>query len=224
MDPHWRQIIEREYGVLVYSTYAATETGRIGFECEHRDGYHLNLDCLVVRVIDSDGRDVAAGKDGELCISCLLNRGTVLLNYRIDDFGSLSRMTCPCGRSLPKLGTFYGKIPLVVELKSGRRIVSPVFNRTFIDVLDPVLKFQLVLAGPGRVVFRVVIPQDVPAAQLERSIRDVARRQFGDDVEVSLETQEYLPAGPGGKFSQVVQKPACPTQEFSQAEASDKLV
>lgn len=41
MSAHWREFVTREFGCAVFANYAATETGRIGFQCERRCGFHL---------------------------------------------------------------------------------------------------------------------------------------------------------------------------------------
>jgi len=48
-----RRMME-ERGCTVYSTYQTTETGRLGFQCERRGGFHLNVDLCAVRLIDPD--------------------------------------------------------------------------------------------------------------------------------------------------------------------------
>jgi len=40
----------------VLSTYQACECLFIGFECEHRRGFHINVDAVAVRIVDSSGR------------------------------------------------------------------------------------------------------------------------------------------------------------------------
>ncbi|MFB3904945.1 MAG: phenylacetate--CoA ligase family protein [Acidobacteriota bacterium] len=47
-----RRMME-EQGCTVHSTYQATETGRLGFECECRRGFHLNIDLCAVRLIET---------------------------------------------------------------------------------------------------------------------------------------------------------------------------
>jgi phenylacetate-CoA ligase len=206
VDPGWREIIEREYGVLVYSTYAATEMGRIGYECERRGAYHLNIDTLAVRVIDAEGGDVPPGETGELCISNLLNRGTVLLNYRMDDFGSIASARCECGRNLPVLGAFYGKVSGVVKLGDGREVLSPIFLRLFLDELAPTLKYQLVIDGVGSVTFRVVLARGTSAQEVSRGITRKVREEFGGNLQVTVEPMESGYGASGGKFPRVLSK------------------
>jgi len=54
-DPD-RLLIEREFGVPVLSNYQAVEALRIAFQCERREGFHLSLDAIAVRVVDEQGR------------------------------------------------------------------------------------------------------------------------------------------------------------------------
>jgi len=39
-----RKLIEKNFGCIVYATYQTVETGKIGFQCERREGFHLNID------------------------------------------------------------------------------------------------------------------------------------------------------------------------------------
>jgi hypothetical protein len=98
------------------------------------------------------------------------------------------------------------KISQSVVLNSGRQISSSVFCRAFRADLDPVLKFQLVLGGPGRATFRVVLPAGVSAGAMERGIEETASREYGGEIKVALAIDESLPAGVGGKFARVVRE------------------
>ncbi len=90
LSPSAKELMEGTFGCLIHSSYISTETGRIGFQCERREGFHLNIDLCALRVVDETGRDVPAGEDGEIIVSNLHNRAMVLLNYRIGDWGALA--------------------------------------------------------------------------------------------------------------------------------------
>ena len=64
-----RRLIEHEMDIPVVSTYQAVEALRIGFQCEHRQGFHLSVDQVDVRVVDPSGRDVRPGERGALVLS-----------------------------------------------------------------------------------------------------------------------------------------------------------
>ncbi len=71
LSPSGRVMIESRFGVRVYSSYQAVETGRFGFECERGDGFHLNVDLCAARLIADDDSPVATGEPGEIVISNL---------------------------------------------------------------------------------------------------------------------------------------------------------
>ena len=55
MAPAERTIIENDFGIPVQGIYSATEAFSIGFECGEGEGYHINDDVTVVRIVDDDG-------------------------------------------------------------------------------------------------------------------------------------------------------------------------
>jgi len=65
MPPADRDLIEHRLGVPVLSTYQADEALRIGFQCERREGFHLSLDDVAVRVVRPDGRPAGPGEQGK---------------------------------------------------------------------------------------------------------------------------------------------------------------
>ena len=80
-----RSLIERQFGIPVFSIYQSIEALRIGFECEAHQGLHLNVDLYPVRIVDPEGRTLPPGTSGEVVVSNLVNHGMVLLNYRLGD-------------------------------------------------------------------------------------------------------------------------------------------
>src|SRR3990170_3767375 len=83
MTSEGRSFIEKKFCIPVISIYSAVEVFKLGFFCEERKGFHLHEDLCHVKIVDAEGRRVANGKKGEVVISNLVNRGTVLLNYRL---------------------------------------------------------------------------------------------------------------------------------------------
>jgi phenylacetate-CoA ligase len=199
-----RALLERQTGALVYSTYQASETGRLGFECEQRSGWHLNVDLCAVRLMDADGRPVTDGADGEVVVSNLHNRATVLLNYRLGDRAVMAGAPCACGRGLPVLRELLGRHTEVVRLADGRAISGLVLQATCMDALAGTLASQLVSESTGRVTLRIVPAPGTDLAEIERRVRDVIDERFGEGLAVSLEAVAALPTSASGKFARVV--------------------
>ena len=109
-------------GVNVLSVYQAVEMPTIGFECEQHVGHHLNVDLCPLRLIDSQGRESEPGERGDVVVSNLVSRGTVLLNYRLGDTARSLPGRCTCGRSLPLLSWVEGRTNEWLRTESGENV------------------------------------------------------------------------------------------------------
>lgn len=199
-----RALLERQTGSLVHTTYQSTEMGRIGFECERRNGFHLNVDLTALRIADADGRTVPLGTAGDVVTSNLHNRATVLLNYRLGDRGVLATAPCECGRGLPVLQELLGRQTDVMQLRDGREISALVLDALSLEPLAGALRTQIVCGVPGRVTWRAVFVEGADVAAAERALRATIRDRFGDALDASVERVAELPSTPRGKFIRMV--------------------
>ena len=200
-----RALLEERTGAAVYSTYQATETGRIGFECERRSGWHLNVDLCAVRLVGADGAMAQAGEDGEVVVSNLHNRATVLLNYRLGDRAVMADAPCACGRGLPVLRELLGRRTEVVQLADGRAISGLILEAQCLLAFEgATLRSQLVAEGPGRVRWRVVLAPHTDVEALARKVNSAVRASFGDALSATLEPVVEIPLTAHGKLLRVV--------------------
>jgi len=109
--------------VDVHSTYGFTEAKMAFAECPTPpdvpvSGYHLYPDLAIVEIVDpKTGEPLPPGSPGEIVLTPLDARGTVVLRYRTGDCidGGLTYEPCPhCGRTVPRL---IGKISRVSEVR-----------------------------------------------------------------------------------------------------------
>jgi phenylacetate-coenzyme A ligase PaaK-like adenylate-forming protein len=94
----------------VISRYNAIECFEIAFTCEQRDGFHVHDDLCYTRTAGPGGQTLPPGQRSEVIISNLVNRATVLLNYRLGDFASVRGEPCPCGRTTTLLSSIDGRV------------------------------------------------------------------------------------------------------------------
>ncbi len=207
MSAHWRDFVTREFGCAVFSNYAATETGRIGFQCERRSGFHLNIDLCAVRLVKDDGSEAGPGEIGEVVVSSLLNRAMVLLNYRLEDLAEAAGESCPCGRNLPLLGCLHGRVSESVETADGTRLSSTVLLGKFAVELENALKVQVISPEPGRITWKIVPSQTLDREQFQRRLLDRCREVFGAAAVVELQYTDDIPATPRGKYRSVIGAP-----------------
>ena len=200
-----RAHLERDCGVPVFSCYGATEVPRIGFSCERRRGLHLHADLSHVRPLDPHA---GGGSDapGELVVSNLTNRATVLLNYRQGDWGTLSDRACPCGRTLPLLDGTIGRVDEAIVLSNGRFV-----TRYHLDLVlgarTDLLEYQLVQSAGDSLVVKVIPTGGADLATIAQELRQGFASLVGDGVRIEVERVEQIPALPSGKVVRIVARP-----------------
>lgn len=203
MSAETRRILVEEWGVAVYAVYQSVEVANIAFDCGQGAGLHLNLDLCPVRVVDAADHRCAPGEPGELIVSNLVNRATVLLNYRIGDLATLAPAACPCGRKLPLLAGLDGRADDWLESSDGRRRHPQVVTQAFRDAAG-VSHFQVVQPHPGRLEIAVVATPGADPDELVGRLRSEVEHRLGSGTEVSVTATATIPRAATGKRRAVV--------------------
>lgn len=188
-----RAHLERDLGVPVFSTYEAIEAFKIGFQCERRDGYHLNVDLYPLRI----------DPGGEVIVSNLVNRATVLLNYRIGDYATLSPEPCPCGRGLPLLASLDGRRDDAFVRADGSRVLPMTLTIAFTRT-PGVRQFQLEEVERLRFVARIVAAPECDRPVAAEHAETTIRRVIGAEARVRVDYADRIEPGPGGKVRRFV--------------------
>ncbi|UCC78044.1 MAG: phenylacetate--CoA ligase family protein [Anaerolineales bacterium] len=198
-----RRLIEEDFGVRVLSRYNAVEAFKIGFTCEERTGFHLHDDLTHVRIVDPQGQALPPGERGEVVISNLFNRGTVLLNYRLGDVASLCQERCHCGRNLRLLSSLEGRTGDLIYRPDGRFVHYAAIWWVF-NVRRDVLQYQLIQHEMERFELKVVTPDRATFDAIVGDLIDELRRLLGESAVVEAAYHERLEPSAGGKFRPVL--------------------
>ncbi|MGH8713336.1 MAG: phenylacetate--CoA ligase family protein [Casimicrobiaceae bacterium] len=204
LSPSVRALIEQRFGIPVFTTYQAVEAFKIGFDCELHSGVHLNIDLYPLRVVDGAGHDLPPADSGEVIVSNLVNRGMVLLNYRLGDIVALLPDRCPCGRSLPLLSYPQGRSDDLIELPSGR-IVHPQAIRSLFNEEGLIWEYQVEHLTATH--FRVALLA-APACDRQATRQRVAANlmQLLGPVALDIEFVAAIDRTVGGKFAPVISR------------------
>jgi phenylacetate-CoA ligase len=159
ITPRTRAELEAFWGALVCMTYACTEAATIlGFECTHRNGYHVNEFDFAVEVADADAEGF-----GEIVLTTVNRRVMPLIRYRTGDVARWVREACPCGLPFRRLSPLRGRLDEQVSCAWGNlhpdffepllRDVPGLANDWQVGLyereLTPVVQLRLELAGDG---------------------------------------------------------------------------
>jgi phenylacetate-CoA ligase len=202
MTPEGRMLIQEQFGIPVISRYGAAEAFRIGFTCEHGTGFHLHEDLCLVSLVNEDGAHVPSGEKGEIVVSDLVNRGMVLLNYRLGDIGRVGLDGCACGRTSRLLTELEGRVESIVRVGDGSTI-HPRLLEKIIHRHPEVLRFQIVQREPDSFDLRLVTQDDAGYERVTDGIRaELSTLLHG--AEIHAERRDELRPANTGKFRSVV--------------------
>lgn len=192
-EPDARALVEREFGLPVFATYEAIEAFKIGFECGAAPGYHLNVDLYPLRI---DG-------SGEVIVSNLVNRATVLLNYRIGDRAVLASEDCPCGRRLPRMTMLEGRRDGVIRRPDGSDVMPMSLAGVF--ALTPgILRYQLEETAPLSVLARVVADPGCDRRATEARLVSGLGSALGEGFRLRVQFVDRIEPAAGGKHLRII--------------------
>jgi phenylacetate-CoA ligase len=198
-----RRLIEKEFHIPVFGTYEAAEAYNIGFECQLHTGLHLNIDLCPVRIVDPAGKRLPDGECGEVVISNLINRATVLLNYRLGDVAATLPSSCPCGRSLPLLSNLLGRSDDWIELPSGQ-LVHPQAVPDLIKYCQGVWQYQVVQRTVTHFDIALVTSETCDREETRQQIASQFERRFGENITVDVRFVDSIERTAAGKVRPVI--------------------
>jgi phenylacetate-CoA ligase len=203
MTPEGKRLIQEHFGVPLLSHYNAVEAFQIGFLCEERTHFHLHDDLTHVAIVDEAARKSQPGSVGEVVVSNFVNRGTVLLNYRLGDRAARVDGSCSCGRTTPLLSDLEGRVEDILTLPDGNLLTGGrVWN--VVKLRPEVLRYQFIQVEPLRYELKLMTAEAADYDSIVEEMLRELRTIVGPSATVEASHHESLEAGPGGKFRTIV--------------------
>lgn len=193
-----RRTIENVFNAPVYDQYGSTEFSTMAWQCEERNGYHIDEDSILLEFI-KENEDVASGELGDIIVTGLWNCTMPLIRYAIGDAGIPLDEKCSCGRKLSLLKSVEGRKNDLIE------IVNKMFTpKAIIDIIDDANVYQFKLDQIGNQNFNLFLSfkdnriKDMTTADICRRLRKL----FGSNIKINFQEKE-LPISKRGKFKMV---------------------
>ncbi|MFQ5917344.1 MAG: phenylacetate--CoA ligase family protein [Candidatus Binatia bacterium] len=171
-----RRAIEEKWTVQAYDNFGSVETGAPTFECEEKNGYHINEDGYIFEVLDPEShKPVAPGEDGVLVVTSLFKEAAPVIRYNLEDITCFIEKPCPCGRTFRRISKIKGRISEMLKIRGAPLYPSAV--ETALEKLPELTREYLLIVDR-------VGQQDKVAVQVER-------RPNGDDTSLLKEKLEH---------------------------------
>jgi len=119
--------------IRLFSTYASTEMQTSFTECSEGKGGHLKPELIIAEFLDSEGKPVKEGEEGEVTITTLGIEGMPLLRFRTGDMVIHHTEPCRCGRNTLRLSSVTGRKGQMIKYK-GTTLYPPALY----DILDSI--------------------------------------------------------------------------------------
>jgi phenylacetate-CoA ligase len=202
LNNYTRVTLRQVFGCPVLSRYSTEELGVLAHECDHMNGYHLNIASYVVELLslDSDA-PVSHGELGRVVVTDPFSYAMPLIRYDTGDLAVLGA-PCSCGLPGPTLRRLEGRVIEEVVGTDGQ-ILSPFVISNVMEDLDDgsIVQFQFVQKGERSYELRLCVLSSFHQEELVcRRLLDI----LGADAELELSYTEQIPPLPSGKRPYVI--------------------
>ncbi len=170
--------MESVFGCPVYDQYGCSEAYWLAAECTAQAGLHVMSDCRHVEVLDDEGRPAPPGVPGRVVITDLEDYSAPIIRYENGDVATRKEGTCPCGLTLPLMGSIEGRITENIVLKDGTVIIGYCIGAVLGTRVDHVRNYQLHQDAIDHMTVRIA-----PTAGADvRAVLPDIQREFADKV------------------------------------------
>ncbi len=209
--------IEERYGMNAFDIYGLTEiTGPgVAFECEAKDGLHINEDLFYPEIIDPEtGVPLPDGEKGELVFTTLVKEGTPLIRYRTRDVTCFSREKCSCGRTTVKMHRLFGRTDDMLIIR-GVNVFPSQIEHALIDIEGTDPHYVIVVDRGANHLDEVELHVEVKKElfsdetrgleELRKNIENVMKSKLGISMKIKLVEPKSIERSMG-KSKRVIDK------------------
>lgn len=194
-----RAVIEEVFQCKVTNRYGCEEVSLIACECEKRDGFHMNLDHVIVEFLRDDGTQAAPGEEADIIVTELINRGMPLIRYRVEDMGVPSARECACGRGLPLMEKVVGRRADFLKRPDGSLVAGVSLVERTLTAIPGIEQMQLIQDHANEIQAKLVTG-DQWSQSSDAALRHELQSVFGVLVKINITHVAKLDQTGAGKY------------------------
>jgi len=198
---HQRVVIESAFGAPVANGYGGRDAGFVAHQCPE-GGMHITAEDIVVEIVDEQGEVLPTGERGEIVVTHMCMGDFPFVRYRTGDVGSLSNVSCTCGRGLPLLAEIEGRTTDFIRAPDGT-VIHGLALIYVLRELPQVKEFKIIQESVNQITVRLVTnPED--RGVIEDRVTAQFRQRLGNELVVTFEYVDKIERETSGKFRYVV--------------------
>ena len=204
LSENTRQFMEKKHKIMIFGSYTSCEVMSSGYQCALRDYYHINEDALVINLVDADNNYIDKYKEkGSFVITNLYNRGTVLINYKVGDFGSIG-IGCPCGANCEVIKTLEGREADLIKKPNGELVSPRVFSNLMSDMRE-LAGYQIIQEKLSTYRIKLIVTKSANKRMMEGKIESFFRKEIKlENVDLKYTYVDELKRSDNGKLRLVM--------------------
>ena len=213
-----RSRLESTLGIIALDNYGLTEVlgPGVSFECERKDGLHINEDCFLAEIVDPVTlRVLPPGSEGELVLTTITKDGFPLVRYRTGDLCSLTAEPCACGRTSARMSRIRGRMDDMIIMGAVKVFPSQI-EQVIMEVKGLQPHYEIVVdrvGGIDSLEVKVEISEEMPELDEMKKLEQVRSRiaqglasLLDMPAKVTLVEPRAIARPEGGKARRVVDK------------------
>ncbi len=142
------------------------------------------------------------GKQGEIAITNLVNRASVLLNYCMDDLATMLSDE-PCGRTIKRMSEVEGRTEDILPLPEAG-FVDPRSVWRAVKGEKGILQYQFIQHAYDRYTLHMVLNEESTLSGLQARLLPALRELVGGDSSVEFKSHSQPLRREGQKFRVVI--------------------
>lgn len=197
--PEDKEKIEKAFKCNVFKTYGLAEVGMFAVQCASGN-YHI-LPSHYVEIVDSTGKVMPDGIEGEIAVTDLNSFSYPFIRYKTGDLGIIQHNACECGLSQPYLTDITGRVEDYILTPEGRKITRLTL---IVKPAVGVKESQIIQISADEIIINVVPDHDFDENSMQK-VLDTAKNFVGN-MKVSWRIVDQLERMPSGKLKFLVRK------------------
>jgi phenylacetate-CoA ligase len=203
--PFMRDKIQQVFQCRVYDRYGSREFGDMACElpcteCENPTtaGLWVAPWGTYLEVVDSQGKRVSDGVEGEILVTSLTNHAMPLIRYKIGDRGVFSAQAHDRDHGGQVLKEVIGRTMDFFKTQDGA-LINPGFFMANLYFRDWIAQYQIVQKEYQAVTYRIVKYAEPDKAEIAEIVA-VTRKALGKSCDVSFDFVDEIPPSASGKY------------------------
>ncbi len=165
LDDRFRNRLQEDLGVEIFSHYGGTEVSTLGGECSAHDGIHVYTDANLPSLIEPKIIDETT-QEGEVAWTTMQIDVQPVIKYRIGDVIRITYRQCECGRTSPRVKVV-GRTDEGFSLYGEKFYYDTFLSTVYSDIRETGFLQIVLSSGKERDRLTLMLPEKLKSRQAE---------------------------------------------------------